>query len=144
MYAGMYVESFLMFCTAAESMLYWWTGHISSLLGQFEDYELFSKRKHSKCDNCIYLPADSKKQDEGQFPSVFQHINYLKESCGINASQMKLLKKHISTARNNQLRNDIVHGRINDVSLSILKQTEAAIIQMQDVFVEIEKEIKEK
>ena len=141
MNAGMYVESFLMFCTAAESMLYWWIGHIAELSGANEAYHLFSQSKITKCSECMLLPSGAAYPDEGRYPNVFQHIRFLKDQCGITNAQKRALAKCISTARNNELRNDVVHGRINSVSLAVLKQAEEAIMQMQSTFVEIENEI---
>ena len=141
MNAGMYVESFLMFCTAAESMLYWWIGRIAELSGVLEEYLLFSESKMTKCSECALLPSGAAYPDEGRYPNVFQHIRFLKDQCGITNTQKRALAKCISTARNNELRNDVVHGRTNSVPLAVLKQTEEAIMQMQSTFVEIETEI---
>ena len=87
------------------------------------------------------MPSAAAYPDEGRYPNVFQHIRFLKDQCGITNDQKRALAKCISTARNNELRNDVVHGRSNSVPLAVLKQAEEAIMQMQSTFVEIENEI---
>ena len=141
--AGLYVESFLLFCSCVESMLYYWCENIAALCGKQSEYIMFSNNKISKCDSCeLYKNSNLKEKiDGGMEPSVFAHIEFLKTDCGITNPQSRTLKKLISKARNDKLRNDVVHGRTNEVSLSILKETEQAILSIQTLFVTIQKEL---
>ncbi|KAF5071760.1 hypothetical protein DSECCO2_209260 [anaerobic digester metagenome] len=140
--AGLYVESFLLFCSCIESMLYYWCENIATLCGKQNEYLLFSNSKISKCDSCdLYKKSGiEQKVDSGMEPSVFAHIEFLKSECGIKKKQSQELKKLVSKARNDKLRNDVVHGRINEVSLSNLKETEQAILAIQNLFISIQRD----
>lgn len=47
----------------------------------------------------------------------------------------------VSKVRNDNLRNDIVHGRTNDVSLEIINKSLDSIMALQDCFKNIENEL---
>jgi hypothetical protein len=141
--AGLYVESFLLFCSCIESMFYYWCENIATICGKQNEYQIFSKCKISKCHSCdLYKKSGiEKKVDLGMEPSVFAHINFLKTECGINKKQSKGLQKLLEKARNDKLRNDVVHGRINEVRLSNLKETEQAITDIQNLFLKIQQDV---
>lgn len=141
--AGLYVESFLLFCTCAEALVYHWCGVISSLCGKEDEYKNFEVSKFSACDRCdLLINAKSKdKPDKGREPTVFRYFDFLKDVCRISKANTRRLNSFFSKARNESLRNDVVHGRTIDVTLSHLKESEKALLDMQALFVEIEKEI---
>jgi len=141
--AGLYVESFLLFCTSLESMLYYWCEQIATKYGKCDEYQKFSKTKISSCDVCDLCKESNidKKPNKGTEPNVAEHINYLVINCGVKKESANKINDFIRKARGYSLRNDIVHGRVNEVSLSQLTKTEQAIMSIQEAFLDIEKEL---
>ncbi len=139
--AGLYVESFLLFCTCVESMIYYWCRRIAKLMGKEKQYEVFSSENRSKCDKCeLYMKAENvSKPDKGMPPNAFVHIDFLKEECNVTEKDVKELKSLFSKARNDSLRNDVIHGRTNRVLMEMLVKTEFAILGIEKVFLRIEK-----
>lgn len=144
--AGMYVESFLLLCSCSESMIYYWCRRLCMALGIANLYEEFSKSRISSCDKCkLFLNStEHEKPHFGMEPSLFQHINYIVDKCKLSNKQEKELKKLISKVRNDGLRNAVVHGRTNNVSLSVVNQSIETLMELQDLFLCIEREIKQK
>lgn len=142
MNAGLYVESFLLFCTCVESMIYFWCARIAGLANKKEQYDGFSSNKHSKCDDCeLYREANGvSKPDTGMPPSPFGHIDFLENQCNVTKEAVKELKRCFSRARNDSLRNEVIHGRKNSVSLDELKNTNSAILELERTFLKIEKQ----
>lgn len=141
--AGLYVESFLLFCTCAEALLYHWCDIISNLCGKQTEYKMFTASKFSACDRCDFWnnSKSNNKPDKGREPTAFRYIDFLEEVCGLSKANAKRLKHFFSKARNDNLRNDVVHGRSIEVTLSQLKESEKALFDMQNLFVDIQKKI---
>lgn len=141
--AGLYVESFLLLCSCSESMIYYWCRRLCEILKISDEYDRFSKNKVSACDTCtLFLNnAENKKHHIGIEPSIYQHINYLVDKCNLDKKKERDLKSLVSKVRNDNLRNDIVHGRTNDVSLEIINKSLDSIMALQDYFKNIENEL---
>ena len=134
--AGLYAESFLLFCICVESMLYHWCGVIADLSGKRKEYDIFCEKDISPCDSCnLYKQSkEAEKPSKGQKPNTFRHIKWLQDECGVSKADAKKLRGFIDKARNNQLRNDIVHGRDVNVTLANVNEAEKYIFMIQDIF----------
>ncbi|MFR1685707.1 MAG: hypothetical protein ACLSVX_00840 [Massilimicrobiota timonensis] len=141
--AGLYVESFLLLCSCCESMLYYWCGRLCKSVRAYEEYEIFSKSKISSCDVCpLYIKSEEKmKFHSGMEPSIYKHIDYLVDKCKLSKQQGKKLRSVLSKIRNDTLRNDIVHGRTNKISLEQVNQSMDLLMELQEIFLDIEKQI---
>lgn len=144
--AGLYAESFLLLCSCSESMFYYWCGRLCKLVGVHEEYEQFSKSKISSCDKCpLYEKSEDKtKYHAGMESSIYKHIDFLVDKCELTKQHEKELKKILSKIRNDTLRNDIVHGRTNKVSLFQVNQSIDLLMELQQNFLNIEKQISNK
>ncbi len=66
MNAGLYVESFMLFSIAAESMFYYWCGEVANCAGKAQEYSDFSNTKTSSCDKCpLYIGFTEKRERSG-------------------------------------------------------------------------------
>ena len=141
--AGLYVESFLLLCSCSESMIYYWCRRLCEILGIALEYDEFSKKQISACDSCQLFKnsEETEKHHKGMEPSLFQHIKFINTRCNLSSQQGKHLFKLISKVRNDKLRNEIVHGRTNSVSLTEIQQSIDSLMKLQDLFIEIEKQI---
>lgn len=96
MNAGLYVESFLLFCTCAESMLYNECNYIASLCNKQKEFMLFCTTKQSRCKDCEHFKKlqeleekELKLPDNGIVPSVFSDLDFLTENCGVSKDDVK-------------------------------------------------------
>ncbi len=139
--AGLYVEAYLMYCTTTESMISYWCSRIAQLSGKSNEYDIFSQSKQSSCDSCeLYQRSNqNERPDKGMEPTMFKLIDFLHRECGVNKIYTKKLKRQVSNARSH--RNDVIHGKENDISLIVIHKTEAAIMEIQEVFLKIENEL---
>lgn len=137
--AGLYEESFMSFCTCAEAMLHYWCNQLAEAYGLKQEFSDFVKPK-SICGPCsLYQKEPSAKGVSNSVlpPPVFKYPTFLRDNKIINRDQEKLLKKLIMRSRNDDLRNALIHGRINFVKLAQVKDCQNAIDEMNNIFISI-------
>ena len=144
MNAGLYVESFILFSIAAESMFYYWCGEIARSAVKEQEFRDFSNKKTSSCDECpLFEKAKNGEKRAGeQYPGTNDYMKFLNEVCKISNDDCKALKRAFNKAHKTELRNEIVHGRSNAVSLRDLREAEQSIREMEALFLRIEEKAK--
>lgn len=135
---GFYTESFLLFCFCCEGFVYHWCREIAKVHGEEQEYQDFTKIKQSPCNNCdLYVDRSKEPHNKGIEPTLFANLKYLREKKWINSTDYNSLRKLVSKIRQDDLRNDIVHGRVFGATKANADESLAKILEMQDVFLEI-------
>lgn len=139
--AGLYVESLMMYSSCLEAMVYHWCEEIAGIVGKAEEYKEFAETETSVCQNCeLHKQYGQKGQycSSQMLPSVFRHFKFLENECGITSKEIKNLRKEFASARGENLRNDVMHGRTDNITLAELNAIDEHILKLQNVFVSIE------
>lgn len=144
MLAGLYVESFLLLSSVFEAMFYYWTKLIATKFNIADAYTEYIESNVGGCLECDLYNQHKGGEivKKGMKPSIFSCVKFLKEQGVFNQTQYSKLNRLISKAKNDNLRNDVVHGRTNEVTYDILMSVDNAILEIQKLFCDI-LEIKE-
>lgn len=139
MYAGLYEESIMLFFACIEATVHYWSEYISKLSGIDTEYEEFEKCK-SVCRDCSLF----RQQPEGKGvsilklpPSIRRYPTFLRKHKIINKDQEKLLRKLIIDAQNDNLRNDMMHGKNGSVTFYQVEECRKTIYRLNEQFLAI-------
>lgn len=142
--AGLYVESLMMYCACLEAMVYHWCEEIAVIAGKEDEYKTFSNTEKSVCQSCDLWKQNNKKKNyisAQMLPSVFQYFKFLETECGVTKKEIEELRKEFYRARGKNLRNDVMHGKTDNVSLIELNAIDSHLFRLQDMFINIEKRL---
>lgn len=142
--AGFNLEGFLLLCSSCEGMVYHWCEIIADTCGMGDQYRCFSQKKVSKCDDCeLFKNTPTKEKRCGEMkPSAFDVVGFLTTNKCISKGESRKIKKYLSKVRNNNMRNDAVHGVNNRIGKKIAEDSLEAVFELQNVFAEIEERLK--
>lgn len=142
--AGFNLEGFLLLCSSCEGMVYHWCEIIADTCGMGDQYRCFSQKKVSKCDECeLFKNTPTKEKRCGEMkPSAFDVVSFLTTNKCISKVEGGKIKKYLSKVRNNNMRNDTVHGANNRIGKKIAEDSLEAVFELQNVFAEIEERLK--
>lgn len=139
MYAGLYEESIMLFFACIEATVHYWSEYISKLSGIDTEYEEFEKCK-SVCRDCSLF----RQQPEGKGvsilklpPSIRRYPTFLRKHKIINKDQEKVLRKLIIDAQNDNLRNDMMHGKNGSVTFYQVEECRKTICRLNEQFLAI-------
>ena len=75
-------------------------------------------------------------------PSALDVVGFLTTNKCISKDESRKIKKYLSKVRNNNMRNDAVHGANNRIGKKIAEDSLEAVFELQNVFAEIEERLK--
>lgn len=132
---GLYVESFLTLSTVLESMFYYWTKKIANKHNIGNEYNEYIESEFGGCKECnLFIEHESENIiKKGMKPNLFQCIDFLRNKGAFNKSETKKIKELVGKAKNDSLRNDVVHGKTYTVPYDVLKTVDDAIIELQEI-----------
>ena len=109
-----------------------------------DQYRCFSQKKVSRCDSCeLFKKAPTKEKHCGEMkPSAFDVVSFLTTNKCISKVEGGKIKKYLSKVRNNNMRNDAVHGANNRIRKDFADNSLEAVFELQNVFAEIEERLK--
>lgn len=133
---GQYTEAFMLLNSAVESLVYTKVEELAKHLNCQNEFSAFEVPK-SKCDDCP-LYSDSTNRNVVKTselpPSIFHYADFLFTINAITKKDSQLLKQLIGRARNDDLRNKLMHGRLSMVSISDVKTLLDSIEKIDSFF----------
>jgi len=139
MHAGLYEESFMLFCSCTEAIIHYWCGQLSRINGIEQEYEDFERAK-PVCESCSHYQKDPNAAGISKSvmpPSIYKYFDFLKSNKIINSAQKKTFLKLLDQSRNDKLRNGLMHGKIGFAGYSQVKKCQDAIFRMNELFVDV-------
>lgn len=137
--AGLYEESIMTLFACTEAMVHYWCRQIAKAAGVEKEYKDFEEVKHV-CEKCsLYQNNPNAKgiSTSKLPPSILQYPKFLKKQQIIDNKQERQLVKLISQARNDSLRNDLMHGTIGKAEFLQVKKSQDSIFKMNEIFISI-------
>ena len=139
MHAGLYEESFMLFCSCTEAIIHYWCRQLSRVNGIEQEYEDFEREK-PVCERCSHYQIDPNAVGVSKSvmpPVIYKYFDFLSNNSIINSSQKKTFLKLLNQSRNDKLRNGLMHGKIGLVEYSQVKKCQDAIFSMNETFIEV-------
>lgn len=139
MYAGLYEESIMLFFACIEATVHYWCEFISKLNGIDVEYKEFEECKHV-CRNCSLFQQEPNGKGVSTSklpPSIRSYPDFLRKHKIISKDQEKLLRKLIIDAQNDNLRNDMMHGKAGSVTFSQVEDCRKTIYRLNEQFIAI-------
>jgi len=139
MHAGLYEESFMLFCSCTEALIHYWCGQLAGVKGLEQEYSDFEREKPI-CELCSHFQRDPNAKGVSKSvlpPSIYKYFDFLNSNQIIENGQKKALKELLAKAQNDKLRNALMHGKTGLVDFAQLKACHDAIFNMNDMFISI-------
>lgn len=139
MLAGLYEESIMMYFACVEATVYHWCERISELRGVRAEYDAFREEKPN-CQGCSMFasnPSAKGVKNHLTSPPIPQYIKFLYEQKIINRDQERALTKRIRHAQGDGLRNKMMHGEIESVSLLQVESCRRHVYELNKQFMKI-------
>lgn len=120
---GLFTEAFFLINSALESMVYHFATEITNKANCENEFNEFLEPT-SICDKCEYRQAqDGECKANSTPPNLFNTIKFLKDKSLITSKKSKFLINLIKDIRCDQVRNDLIHGRLDIVKIEIVNES---------------------
>lgn len=137
--AGLYEESIMMLFSCLEATVYYWCEKLSQKHNIYERYLEFQSKK-SRCSECELYKKEEKPKGIKETklpPSIRQYPNFLMDNGIIDNVTKKKITKLIVKSQNDDLRNELMHGKIEKVTLAQVEVSQKCIQELNEIFISI-------
>lgn len=130
------IGAFYLLNSAAEAMIDYFVSLVAEIKGKSEVYGQFMKG-NSYCLQCDFFKTSVSNAEPPRAavpPSVFQQIKYLQEIDLLSSKEVRRLQGILAKVRNDSMRNELAHGRRNDIPMSVVDKAIHGVQELSNIF----------